>query len=500
RELLARVRETAQGAYAHQDLPFEKLIEALNPERDPNRNPLFQVEFAFQNPPIPVMEASGLTLIPLPVAERTEEFDLSLNIVDDEQILIASFEYNTDLFDDATITRMIGHFQTLLEGIVANPEQCLSELPLLTDAERHQLLVEWNATRADFPKGLCIHEVFESQVEQTPDAVAVVFEDKRLSYRELNQQANQLAHYLQKLGVGPEVLVGICVERSLEMVVGVLGILKAGGAHVPLDPTYPKSRLAFMLKDARPSVLITQSHLVESLPEHRALVVCLDTDWEVIARESRETPVSQVTADNLAYVIYTSGTTGQPKGVLGLHRGTINRFSWMWKVYPFGKEELCCQKTSLNFVDSVWEIFGPLLKGVPVLIIPDEVVKDPVQLVETLAKHNVTRIVLVPSLLRAILDTYDDLQKRLPDLQIWVSSGEALLGDIVRRFREIMPSSVLLNLYGSTEVSADVTWYDVTLDTTDVAPVPIGRPLSNTQIYILDRYLQPVPVGVPGEL
>jgi amino acid adenylation domain-containing protein len=369
---------------------------------------------------------------------------------------------------------------------------------VVDEAERHQLLVEWNATAVDYPSNQCIHQLFEAQAERIPAAVALVFEQQQLTYRELNQQANQLAHYLRQLGVGPEALVGICMERSLEMVVGLLGTLKAGGAYVPLDPAYPRERLAFMLEDARPTVLVTQQHLIERLPIHEQ-VVCLDTGWHVIGRESKENVLNGVRSENLAYMLYTSGSTGRPKGVLGTHRAAINRFHWMWNTYPFEPGEVCCQKTSLSFVDSVWEIFGPLLQGIRTVMIPDPVIKDPQQLLQTLAVHAVTRIVLVPSLLRVLLETAADLQNQLPNLKYWVSSGEALPLDLALRFLKSMPHSVLLNLYGSSEVAADVTCYD-TQNYTSLPCIPIGRPIANTQIYLLDDQMQPVPVGVPGEL
>ncbi len=273
RELLGRVRAVALGAYAHQDLPFEKLVEALHPERDLSHNPLFQVMFILQNAQAEVLTLSGLTVHPLEVDTGTAKFDLILSMIEGAEGLKGTFEYNTDLFDATTINRMVGHFETLLEGIIADSEQRLSDLPLLTEAERHQLLA-WNETTTDYPKDLCICQLFEAQVERTPEAIAVVFEDQQLTYRELNARANRLAHYLKKRGVGPEVLVGICVERSLEMVVGLLGILKAGGAYVSLDPAYPKERLAFMVEDAQVPVLLTLHRLVAELPEHRRGAWC----------------------------------------------------------------------------------------------------------------------------------------------------------------------------------------------------------------------------------
>ncbi|NMG20301.1 non-ribosomal peptide synthetase, partial [Brasilonema bromeliae] len=507
-ELLTRVREMALGAYAHQDLPFEQLVEKLQPQRSLSHTPLFQVMFVLQNAPMSPLELPGLTLSPLESDSGGAKFDLTLYMTETGHGLVGTLEYNIDLFEQSTVSRMAGHLQTLLEGIVANPQQRLSELPLLTELERQTLLVEWNDTSVEYPQQQCIHQLFEDQVERSPNAVAVVFEDQQLTYRELNARANQLAHYLQNQGVGPEVLVGICVERnaggaasrSLHMIIGLLGILKAGGAYVPLDPAYPQERLAFMLSDSQVSVLLTQQKLVERLPEHKAQVVCLDSDWDIISKYSQDNPTNISKVDNLAYVIYTSGSTGQPKGVFGLHRGAINRFHWMWQNYPFVQGEMCCQKTSLNFVDSVWEIFGPLLQGVPTVIVPDEVVKNPQQFVVTLAHNNVTRLVLVPSLLRILLNTYTDLQSRLPQLKLWVSSGEALSIDLLQQFRQSLPDSTLLNLYGSSEVSADVTCYSLSPNAPLPKCVSIGHAIANTQIYILDANRQPVGVGVPGEL
>ena len=319
--LLGRVRETALGAYAHQDLPFEKLVEELKPERDLSQTPLFQVMFNYEAFPDRFRKTKGLRIDEFEPDKIVALFDLTLEIVSKDEELLCNFQYNTDLFEDATIERMSGHYETLLEGIVAGPEQRLSKLPLLTEAERHQLLVAWNDTRTDYPNDKPIHQLFEAQVERTPEAVAVIFEDQQLTYRELNDRANQLAHHLRRVGVGLETFVGIFVERSLEMVVGVLGVLKAGGAYVPLDSSYPKERLAFMMEDTQVVVLLTQRSLIESLPKCTAKVICLDSDWDLIEQESKKNPICNVSADDLAYINYTSGTTGQPKAVEVLHRG-----------------------------------------------------------------------------------------------------------------------------------------------------------------------------------
>ncbi|HZU69406.1 MAG TPA: non-ribosomal peptide synthetase [Ktedonobacteraceae bacterium] len=349
----------------------------------------------------------------------------------------------------------------------------------------------------DYPSDQSIHQLFEAQAARTPARVALISGQQRITYQELNRQANQLAAYLRRSGVGREALVGICMERSIEMVIGLLGILKAGAVYVPLDPTYPRERLAFMLADAHPAILLTQQHLAARLPPHDR-TICIDRDWQAIAQENEENVSSGAGRDNIAYMLYTSGSTGTPKGVLGTHRAAINRFCWMWNTYPFEPGEVCCHKTSLSFVDSVWEIFGPLLQGIPAVIIPNSIVKDPQQLLQTLAAHAVTRIVLVPSLLRVLLES-EHLQDLLPRLKYWISSGEALPMDLAQRFLKQMPNSILLNLYGSSEVAADVMYYDVR-DYTSQASIPIGRPIANTQIYLLDEQMLPVPIGAPGEL
>lgn len=375
---------------------------------------------------------------------------------------------------------------------------------MITDADRHKLVVEWNDTTTDYPKDKCIHHLFEEQVARTPDAIAVIFDDIQLTYRELNTRANQLAHYLQALGTGPETLVGLCVERSPAMIVGLLGILKAGGAYLPIDPNYPADRIRFMLADAAIPIVISQTHLCNYLATTTAKCIWLDQDGPLIATHATHTPNSPVQSTQLAYVIYTSGSTGQPKGVQALHQAAVNRFAWMWRTMPFALHEVCCQKTSLSFVDSVWEIFGPLLQGVPSVIIPDIVVKDPAAFIKTLQCHKVTRLVLVPSLLRTMLAHETQLQDRLPHLTHWICSGEVLSIELTRQFYAQMPNARLFNLYGSSEVAADATWYD-TSSLQDAAnpaytSIPIGQPIDNIQCYILDSAQQLAPLGVQGEL
>jgi len=498
-ELLGQVREMALDAFAHPDLPFEKLVEELQPERSLAHMPLFQVLFALQNVPKSNLKLASLELSEFTLDKNTSKLDLSLYVGERPEGLALSFEYNTDLFNPTTIERLATNFQTLLAGIVAKPERRISDLPLMTEHERSQLLVEWNQTAADFRKDKCIHELFEEQAQKTPDKVALIYQGTELTYGELNRRANQLSYSLKQRGVGPEVFVGICLGRSPEMVVGLLAILKAGGAYIPLDPAHPTERIFLMLADSKTRLLLTQQHLASELGPWGGETIYLDAAWPEIARNSTDNPVNVTSAENSAYLLYTSGSTGLPKGVVNSHRASMNRFDWMWRAYPFAEGEVCCQKTSLSFGDSIWEVFGPLLQGVPLVIIADGSVKDPHELIAVLSANKVTRLVLVPSLLRVIVDLGEDLAQQLRDLQYCVCSGETLPVDLATTFRERFPHVKLINLYGSSEVAADVTIYEVS-DTDGLWHIPIGRPIANTKIYIVDSHFQPAPVGVLGEI
>ncbi|MUG94289.1 amino acid adenylation domain-containing protein [Scytonema sp. UIC 10036] len=487
-ELLPRLRSMALDAYAHQDLPFEMLVEALQPERDLSHTPLFQVMFALQNTPISEVELSGLKIDHLPIKTATAKFDLTLAMENTHTGLLGGWEYNSDLFDRSTIERMTGHFVTLLSAIVANPTERISQLPLLTPSEQQQLLVEWNQTKAEYPCDLCIHELFEEQVKCNPNAVAVVFENQQLTYQQLNSRANQLAHYLQSLGVGADVLVGICVERSLEMVVGLLGILKAGGAYVPLDPEYPTERLNFMLLDAQVKVLLTQKHLVNKLLEHQEKLVCLDDVWKEILQNKQDNPTQVVTAFNLANVIYTSGTTGKPKGVMVEHRGLYNLAQAQIQTFDLRCDSRILQFASLSFDASIWEVLMAFGSGATLYLGTKDSLMPGTPLIERLSNDGITHVTLPPSAL-AVLPV-----EELPALQTIVVAGEACAVELMLKWSALKN---FFNAYGPTEASVCAT---VAKCTHNDQKVSIGRPISNAQVYILDQNLQPVPIGVPGEL
>jgi amino acid adenylation domain-containing protein len=498
RELLGRIRETALGAYTHQDVPFEKLVAELHPERSLDRTPLFQVMFALQNAPMPPQsQVNGLMLTPVELESTTAKFDLTLDVVEEGRVLRVSLKYNTDLFAAATIGRMLGHFQALLNAVAEDARQRIAELVLLTEKERRQLLVEWNDTETEYPRAACVHHLFEGQVEKTPAAIAVTFEDEQITYYELNRRANQLAQFLIKQGVGPEVLVGICVERSLEMVIGLLGILKAGGAYVPLDPAFPKERLAFMIEDANVPVLLTQQKLSADLPTHQARLVCLDSDWETIANESAADPSSVATNDNLAYVIYTSGSTGKPKGAMITHGAICNRLLWMQDAYQIDASDRVLQKTPFSFDVSVWEFFWPLITGATLVVARPGGHQDSAYLAQVISEQQITTMHFVPSMLAVFLEE-QGLRSSCSSLRRVICSGEALPYELQERFFARLDTD-LHNLYGPTEAAVDVTFWQCERGSARQI-VPIGRPISNIQMYVLGADMQPVPVSVGGEL
>lgn len=500
-ELLERVRKVTLDASANQDIPFQKLVEALRPERHLGHQPLFQVMFIL-NPPTPVLE-SGWNLHPLILNTGTSNMDLMLSLDEQSEGLVGYFEYNSDLFDAATITRMVGHFQTVLAAVVTNPAQKISELPLLTEAEKQQLQVG-NDTQTDYSLNLCLHELFAAQVERSPDAVAVVYENEQLTYKELNARANQLAHYLQKQGVGTEVLVGIFVERSLYTIIGILGILKAGGAYVPLDPSYPQERLAFILQDSQVSVLLTQQHLTENLSKHQTRVVCLDADWEVIANESQENLISDCTPDNLAYIIYTSGSTGQPKGVLVNHGNVVRLFTATESWYHFNQQDVWTLFHSIAFDFSVWEMWGALLYGGKLVVVPYWLSRSPADFYKFLLAQQVTVLNQTPSAFGQLVQAEKALGvDHTLSLRLVIFGGEALELQSLKPWFEKHGDQIpqLVNMYGITETTVHVTYRPLTIaDLEGGLRSVIGRTIPDLQLYLLDRYQQPVPIGVTGEM
>jgi aspartate racemase len=493
-ELLRRVKEVALEAYAHQDLPFEKLVEELQPERSLSRNPLFDAMFVLQNAPASTVKLPGVVLSPWSISNKTTRFDLEVHVWDRADGLACTFIYNTDLFDEATIIRMMGHFQVLLEGVAADPQRRLSMIPLSKEAERHQLLEDWNATTTPYPQQ-CVHRLFEAQVEKTPDAVAVIFEKEQLSYRDLNRRANQLAHYLRGLGVGPEVPVGVCMERGVEMVVSLLGVLKAGGAYVPLDATYPPERLSFMLEDAGVRVLLTQGRLLESLQTHKAKVVHLETDWQEIARQVKENPVNETTAENLAYVMYTSGSTGTPKGVSIPHRG-VARLVKETDYCRMTPGEVFLQFAPISFDASTFEIWGCLLNGARLVVFPAHLPSLD-ELRKTIQEHRITTLWLTAGLFHQIVEDEPDSFKHVKQL---LAGGDVLSVAHVQKILEKHPECQLINGYGPTESTTFTCCYQVTADWQVGTTVPIGRPVANTQVYLLNRHMEPVAVSEMGEL
>lgn len=512
-ELLKRIHQTVENALEDQD--YSQTAPTQKPIQDEslNQGPIPQMMLVLCETPTP--------LTALPIAESnleairtfSRECDILVIATEKKEPLELLFDYNAMLFESSAVQCFLENFRILLSGMVSDSEQPLYHTPMLSTRECQQLLVEWNNTRADYPRNQSIPQLFQAQVEKTPDAAAVSFGSKTLTYRELNRNANQLAHYLREIGVDSNALVGICIEPSLELIVGLLGVLKANSVYVPLDPNYPQERLAFMVEDSQVQVILTLDSLKDEIPSQQTPLVCLDKDKDAIEEKSTANPHPASKSNDLAYVIYTSGSTGRPKAVLGTVRGVINRLQWGWEMMPFGADEVCCQKTSINFVDHVAEIFAPLLKGIPLIVIPDDMRGNILELMNLLGDQKVTRIVLVPSLLKTILENASPDLDLFKNLRYVICSGEALPLSLAKTFHQRIRSARLFNLYGSSEVAADVTYFDVkwplkddakttSKDTKEPAntTIPIGKPMSNTQIYILDKYGGLLPPGVIGEL
>jgi amino acid adenylation domain-containing protein/FkbH-like protein len=496
-EVLRRVRETTLGAQAHQDLPFEKLVEKLRPERTLSHMPFARVMFSLQNNFFSELRWPGVTLHFVDVESDTAKFDLTFTVQETARGFVAKAEYNRDQFEAETIDRLLRHFEVLLGAAVENPGLRLSELPLLTEAGRRQLLVDWNQTATEYPRTYCIHQLFETQAALTPNAIAVCYGDQSITYRELNERANQLAWRLKKLSVGPDVPVGICLGRSIEMMVGLLAILKAGGAYVPLDAAYPKERLAFMVADAQMPVLMTQQRLAARFPQKGVTIVCIDADGELIAGEKRgNVPNTATTPENLAYVMYTSGSTGQPKGVAVPHRAVV-RLVRNTNYIQFRPTDRVAQVSNASFDAATFEIWGALLNGGRLVGISNEIVLSPKDFAHALREQEISVMFLTCAL-------FNQLAAEAPGafghMRVVMFGGEAGDPKSVRSVLQHQPPQFLVNGYGPTENTTFSVCHDVQELAEDAITVPIGRPISNTQAYILDACLNPVPIGVPGEL
>jgi amino acid adenylation domain-containing protein len=490
RELIERERMVALGAYAHQKVPFEKLVEEINPERDLSRSPLFQMMIVLQNAGREELKLSGLEVSGIESETGAAKFDLTLMLTEGGEAISGCLQYSLELYEEETIRRIARHYKKVLEEVVRDAEQRIGEIELMNDDERRLVLDEWNATEAYYPREKLIHELFEEQAARSPGAIALEHGDENLNYGELNARANQLAHRLRELGVGPDTLVGIAVERSPEMVIGLLGILKAGGAYVPIDPSYPSDRITWMLNDSATPVLLTQDRLVERLPEHRAFVVRLDQDWPAISSRSVENPETGVGPENLAYVIYTSGSTGKPKGVMIEHRSVVNLANWQADNFKITNRSRILQFFSYNFDGAVGETSMALLNGAALMMAPNK--PTPGELIDFINTRAITVAVFVPSLLGQ-LDP-DRLDK--PETLTVVSVGETCPMDLALRWSA---RCNFINAYGPTEDTVYSHLWRVEREEIN-GNIPIGLPIHNTKSYILDNNLNPVPAGIIGDI
>ncbi|ARK60030.1 non-ribosomal peptide synthetase [Burkholderia pseudomallei] len=506
-ELLKRTKAQVLSAQAHQDLPFDQVVERVKPPRSTAHPPLFQVMFVWQNMPAGELTIPGLTIRAVETPLQTAQFELTLSLQEAGDDIVGHLNYASALFDESTVRRYVTYWRRLLEGMTAGPANVsVARLPLLDEAERKQVVYAWNATERDYPIEQCIHQLFEAQVDRKPEAIALTFDGQRLSYAELNARANRLAHYLQARGVGPDRLVALCAERGIEMVVGLLAILKAGGAYVPLDPSHPPERLRRMLDDTNPVAVLVDDIGADALASFESHVaarsprVHLSRDiaqWRACSPANPSTPRERA-ARRFAYVIYTSGSSGEPKGVMNEHRGVVNRLWWMQQTYALDERDAVLQKTPFSFDVSVWEFFWPLMSGARLVIAKPEGHKDPAYLSELIDRERVTTLHFVPSMLQAFLED-EGAARGCGSVKRVMCSGEALPPSLVKRFYRCLPDARLHNLYGPTEAAVDVTAWACDAEEGG-ASVPIGRPIANTRIYVLDEYGQPVPRGVAGEL
>ena len=518
REILNQVRQVATDAHNYQDIPYNQVVEVLNPQRNLSYNPVFQILFDLQHSLTDKLQLPGLTLQPFLGEHSTSKFDLSLIIEDRGTELIGAWEYSSDLFTQETISRITENFQTLLNGIVNNPETPINQLPIISAFEQQQILEKWNNTQQDYPESFCIHELLTQQVIKTPDAIAVKFGNQQLTYTQLNQKANQLANYLQNCGVTSEVLVGLYLERSLDILIAILAILKAGGAYLPLDPKYPQTRLTDILNDSQVSIILTQEKLLTSLSSplprgetpltpYQGKIILLDTDLTIISQQNIETPISAIKPDNLAYVIYTSGSTGKPKGVMITHQNIINHATSIIDKYQINSHDRILQFTTFIFDVAAEEIFPAWLSGATLIICPQEMVTNLIEFSQFLAQESLTVVNLPTPYWQEWVLEIDRKVSQIPDsLRLVITGSDQVLPEKLALWQKLVTEKrqniQWINAYGLTETTITSTVYQLPvnyqLNTTH--SVPIGRPIANTEIYILDQNLQPVPIGIPGEL
>ncbi len=494
-ELLSRLRDDVYKALDHQAMPFERLVAELQPDRDPGRSPITQVMFVLHNTPRTTADIPGLSVESIRLASEVAKFDLTMVVSENRNGLECTLQYNTDLFEEETIGRMAGHFQTLLKGVVTDPDASIQSFPLLTEAEREMMLVEWNDTVTRYPKDICIHELFEKLVDETPEAIAVVFQDEKVSYRELNRRANRLACELRKFGIGPERTVGICTRRSVEMIVGLLAILKADGAYVPIDPDYPPHRMAYMMQDSGVHIVLKQRGAADDLPDGPWKKLILDSGPEAYAENDSQNAVPRATSRSLAYIIYTSGSTGEPKGVCIEHQGVVQLVRE--NVHSsFGPEDAMLLISPLSFDSSELQIWGPLLGGGRVVVAPPE---QPTiaELGACIRNFGVTKLNMSPGLFNLLVD------EQLHDLrgvhQLLIG-GDVLSPTHIQTVLDALPDTLMTNVYGPTECSISATCHHMSTGYRVGSSVSIGRPISNARAYVLDSDMNPVPIGVAGEL
>ncbi|MGZ8937893.1 MAG: non-ribosomal peptide synthetase, partial [Limisphaerales bacterium] len=495
RTVLKLVRDNTLGAFANQDIPFDKLVEELHPQRSSTHMPFVQVVFSLNNEFVEEQIFPGIRSEEIEVHTLTSKFDLTVISKDTPQGLSMVIEYNTDLFDQERIGRLLGHYEQLLESILARPDETVSRLEMLTPPERKQLLYDWNATATGYPGAATVHEIFEAQAAKTPNAIALQYDERSITYGELSARSSHVARYLVKNGAGPKGLVGVYMERSIDMIAAFLGILKAGSAYVPLDLSYPKERLEFMIADTKMPLLLTQASLQNELPRGGVKVVALDTEWKKIQQEPQEMPRVEANAESLAYVIYTSGSTGQPKGVAVPHRG-ITRLVLNTDYVALKPTDRIAQASNASFDAATFEIWGALLNGARAVGIRKEVALSPLDFTETLRKEQITTLFLTTALFNQVAREVPDAFKSLDTVMF---GGEAVDAKWVRAVVESAPPKRLLHVYGPTENTTFSTWYHVT-EVRDEISVPIGRPIANSTVYILSRAMQPMPIGVSGEV